>query len=119
LRTGGLVGVFALNLQGGRLVSAGCSRVEKGVKEAYSGGGGLLVAGLASHLEGDAIGSGVLELEGGSVEVVEVLVEELEIFGQLCRRNCMKMAAGRSWNWRSGLPFDRRISCRAPSPDMG
>ena len=35
------------------------------------------MAGLAGHLEGDAIGSGVLELEGSGVEVVEVLVEEL------------------------------------------
>ena len=43
----------------------------------YSGRGGLLVAGLASHLEGNAIGSGVLELEGGGREVVEVLVEQL------------------------------------------
>lgn len=43
----------------------------------YSTRGGLLVAGLAGHLEGDAIGSGVLELEGGSREVVEILVEEL------------------------------------------
>jgi hypothetical protein len=43
----------------------------------YSSRGGLLVAGLASDLEGNAVGSGVLELEGGSREVVEILVEEL------------------------------------------
>lgn len=36
------------------------------------------MAGLAGHLEGDAIGSSVLELEGSGVEVVEILVEELE-----------------------------------------
>jgi hypothetical protein len=39
--------------------------------------GGLVVAGLASHLERDTIGGGVLELEGGGREVVEILVEEL------------------------------------------
>lgn len=39
--------------------------------------GGLLVAGLASDLEGNAVGGGVLELEGGGREVVEILVEEL------------------------------------------
>jgi hypothetical protein len=43
----------------------------------YSSRGGLLVAGLASHLESDAIGSGILELEGGGRQVVEILVEEL------------------------------------------
>ena len=43
----------------------------------YSSRGGLLVAGLASHLESDAIGGGVLELEGGGGKVVEILVEEL------------------------------------------
>ena len=46
-------------------------------RKTYSSRGDLLVAGLASHLEGDAIGSGVLELEGGGGQVVEVLVEEL------------------------------------------
>lgn len=35
------------------------------------------MAGLASHLEGNAIGSCVLELKGGGGQVVEVLVEEL------------------------------------------
>jgi hypothetical protein len=35
------------------------------------------VAGLASHLEGNAIGGGVLELKGSGGEVVEILVEEL------------------------------------------
>jgi hypothetical protein len=55
-QAGGLVGVFSLN--GSR--------------------GGLLVAGLAGHLEGNAIGSGVLELKGGGREVVEILVEELD-----------------------------------------
>lgn len=40
--------------------------------------GGLLVAGLASDLEGNTVGGGILELEGGGREVVEVLVEELQ-----------------------------------------
>lgn len=59
-----------------RLDSTDSSLRAEGSKT-YSGRGGLLVAGLASHLEGNAIGSGVLELEGGGREVVEVLVEEL------------------------------------------
>lgn len=36
------------------------------------------MAGLAGDLEGDTVGGGVLELEGGGREVVEILVEELE-----------------------------------------
>lgn len=47
------------------------------MEQTYSSRGGLLVAGLASHLEGNAIGSSVLELKGGGGQVVEVLVEEL------------------------------------------
>jgi hypothetical protein len=35
------------------------------------------VAGLASDLEGNAVRGGVLELKGGSREMVEILVEEL------------------------------------------
>ena len=35
------------------------------------------MAGLASDLEGNTVGGGVLELEGGGREVVEILVEEL------------------------------------------
>lgn len=35
------------------------------------------MAGLASDLEGNAVGGGVLELKGGGREVVEILVEEL------------------------------------------
>lgn len=35
------------------------------------------MAGLAGHLESDAIGSSVLELESSGGQVVEVLVEEL------------------------------------------
>jgi hypothetical protein len=43
----------------------------------YGSRGGLFVAGLASDLEGDTVGGGVLELEGGGREVVEILVKEL------------------------------------------
>lgn len=43
----------------------------------HSSRSGLLVAGLARHLKGNAIGSGILELEGGGGEMVEILVEEL------------------------------------------
>lgn len=35
------------------------------------------MGGLSGHLEGNAIGGGVLELKGGGSEVVEILVEEL------------------------------------------
>lgn len=35
------------------------------------------MAGLAGHLESDAIGGSVLELESSGREVVEILVEEL------------------------------------------
>lgn len=35
------------------------------------------MAGLASDLEGDTVWGGVLELEGGGREVVEILVKEL------------------------------------------
>lgn len=35
------------------------------------------MAGLASDLEGNAVGGSVLELEGGGGKVVEILVEEL------------------------------------------
>lgn len=88
------------------MVSVGCFRVEKGVKEAYSGGGGLLVAGLAGHLEGDAIGSGVLELEGSGVEVVEVLVEELEERpgSALFQSDCIQRR-GSSFSERSSLAW--------------
>lgn len=37
------------------------------------------MAGLASHLEGDAIRGGVLELDSSGRKVVEILVEELYI----------------------------------------
>ena len=40
------------------------------------------MARLAGDLEGDTVGGGVLELEGGSGQVVEVLVEELYKTGQ-------------------------------------
>lgn len=49
----------------------------------YSSRGGLLVAGLASHLEGNAIGGSVLELEGSGGEVIEILVEELHAVYQV------------------------------------
>jgi hypothetical protein len=57
------------------------ARQVPGVGSTHSSRGGLLVAGLAGHLEGDAIGSGVLELEGGGREVVEILVQELQRAG--------------------------------------
>jgi hypothetical protein len=55
--------------------------------------GGLLVAGLAGHLEGDAIGGSVLELKGGGREVVEILVEELDGGQQRMRKSRVVMAA--------------------------
>ena len=57
----------------------------------YSSRGDLLVAGLAGHLEGDAIGGGVLELESGGGEVVEILVKELQwTQSTLVRRTMME-----------------------------
>lgn len=44
----------------------------------HSSRGGLFVAGFASDLEGDAIGSRVLEFKSSGRQVVEVLVEQLE-----------------------------------------
>jgi hypothetical protein len=43
----------------------------------YRAGGGLVVAALAGHLEGDIVGGVALDLKGASREMVEVLVEEL------------------------------------------
>jgi len=37
-----------------------------------------LVSALAINLEGDSIGGGGLDLEGGSGNMIEILVEELE-----------------------------------------
>lgn len=47
------------------------------LKNTYSSGGGLVVAGLASELQASAIGQSVLDLDGAGREVVEILVEEL------------------------------------------
>jgi hypothetical protein len=44
----------------------------------YSTAGGLIVAVLASDLEGNIVGGVALELDGGSRHVVEILVQELE-----------------------------------------
>lgn len=45
---------------------------------AYRARSGLLVAALASNLEGNVVGGVALDLDGGGGEVVEVLVEQLE-----------------------------------------
>jgi hypothetical protein len=75
----GLVNVFALDLDTIKPQLAlrstpqapewGCT---------YRAAGGIVVAALASDLEGDIVGSVALDLEGAGREVVEVLVEELE-----------------------------------------
>lgn len=44
----------------------------------YRARGGLVVAALASHLEGNIVGGVALDLDGTSGQVVEVLVEQLE-----------------------------------------
>lgn len=44
----------------------------------YRARGGLVVAALASHLEGNIVGGVALDLDGTGREVVEVLVEQLE-----------------------------------------
>lgn len=87
-RTGRLVGVFSLNLQAISYQQMGSQRGGRlGARGAYtySSRGGLLVAGLAGDLEGNAVGGGVLELKGGGREVVEILVEELWE-RELCQR---------------------------------
>ena len=95
--TSRLVGVFSLDLCAGagqrwmliKDVRARCAqtattrsvtqrRADRRGGGTHGGRGGLLVAGLASDLEGDAIGGGVLELKGGGGQVVEVLVEKLQ-----------------------------------------
>lgn len=43
----------------------------------YSTAGGLVVAALASDLEGYIVGSVALDLDGTGREVVEVLVQQL------------------------------------------
>lgn len=50
---------------------------------AYRARSGLLVAALASDLEGNIVGGVALDLDGSGSEVVEVLVEQLE--EQTCR----------------------------------
>lgn len=45
--------------------------------DAYQTARGALMCRLAGHLEGDVVGGGVLDLEGGGRGVVEVLGEEL------------------------------------------
>ena len=45
--------------------------------EAYQTARGALVRRLAGHLEGNIVGGGVLDLEGGGRGVVEVLGQEL------------------------------------------
>lgn len=52
-------------------------RVSPGVCT-YRAAGGVVMAALAGHLEGNIVGGVALDLEGASREVVEVLVEELE-----------------------------------------
>lgn len=44
----------------------------------YRSAGDLVVAALASDLEGNIVGSVALDLEGACGQVVEVLVEELD-----------------------------------------
>jgi len=54
------------------------SRRQKGVGgSTYGAASGLLVAALASDLEGNIVGGVALELNGTSRKVVEVLVEQL------------------------------------------
>lgn len=44
---------------------------------AYQTARGTLVCRLASHLEGDIVWGGVLDLKGGGGSVIEVLGQEL------------------------------------------
>jgi hypothetical protein len=44
----------------------------------YGTAGDLVVAALAGHLEGNIVGGVALDLNGTSIQVIEVLVQELE-----------------------------------------
>jgi hypothetical protein len=82
------------------LISIAIQTVVKRVGEkTYSTGGDLVVAGLASDLEGNAIGGSVLELEGGGGQVVEILVEELNR-QQESQRSVQKL---RQWAFSTAL----------------
>jgi hypothetical protein len=53
-------------------------RADGGERGTYSSARGLLVARLAGNLEGNIVGGVALDLEGGSRQVVEVLVQKLK-----------------------------------------
>lgn len=60
----------------------------------YRAGSGLLVAALASNLEGNIVGGVALDLDGGGGEVVEVLVEQLEGQTEELAKMCHIMRPG-------------------------
>ena len=76
----GLVKVFPLDLvDAGPLAWPSAeSDPGPGLVCTYRAAGGIVVAALASDLEGDIVGGVALDLEGAGRQVVEVLVEELE-----------------------------------------
>ena len=76
----GLVKVFPLDLvDAGPLAWPSAeSDPGPGLVCTYRAAGGIVVAALASDLEGDIVGGVALDLEGSGRQVVEVLVEELE-----------------------------------------
>lgn len=47
-------------------------------EDTYGTAGDVVVAALAGHLEGHIVGGVALDLDGASIQVVEVLVKELE-----------------------------------------
>lgn len=68
--------IFALAID--RVLSQGFGDGYGTEIQSYRSGGVLLVAALASDLEGDVVGGVALDLDGTGRDVVEVLVEQLE-----------------------------------------
>lgn len=64
--------------QAGRHPVAGPLDLSRDKECTYSTAGGLLVAALASDLEGNIVGGVALDLDGAGRQVVEVLVQQLE-----------------------------------------
>lgn len=61
-----------------RMAATKASAIGSSGRVTYGSAGGLVVAALASHLEGDIVRGVALDLEGAGRQVVEVLVKELD-----------------------------------------
>jgi hypothetical protein len=75
---GYVVSICICNGTGRQLATAACDSFRRTKDETYRAAGHLVVAALASDLEGNIVRGVALDLEGAGREVVEVLVEELD-----------------------------------------